>query len=231
MRLEITIQMIENIPSKLCKDVFLAFKWNDLPDTYISQVSQQTSIKHKMGFKTKIEARIDEQLLFYLENSAMDFQVYGNTPSSCSTLAPEQVLSRAAESTRDLEGEDEEDSKLKRKRKKEEILKLEKTVESQKEQLVLQENTLMENTEELESSLHQVQELTDTLDGERKRRLELEKQVKRMNRQNEILKEKIKKSALEPSRKKTAIVINPPEPETVSEHIDTSNHKKQCIIS
>ena len=192
LHLTVHIVAVEDIPSKLCKNVFVAFKWLDLPDNFISPVSEQTTVNHKFQYHTTVVSRIDEELLEYLERTPLEFEVYGNTPSSCSNFAPEQVLLRAAEPVKQLEEEDEEDSKAKRKRRKKELVKLQQQLEKQTEQLAIQENTLAENTQELEQSLHQVDQLTKVLEAERRKSRQLETNLKKMTRQNDILKDKIK---------------------------------------
>ena len=193
------IPSLQNVPSKLCKDVFVALQWMQDP-MCISAVSVATSVHPVLEYRLSFPFTVSHELVQYLSSFPLEIQVYGMTPTTVISSSTE--VKRASigvlppiEEIRKGKKSDKKHHKIRRSKSTKSVddfTLLTKTVVDQKETISIQENALMENTQELEHSLYDIGVLKDQLEKASFASKGLIEQVMSLSRQNDILKEKIK---------------------------------------
>lgn len=224
--IQILVDSIENVPSKYCKNVFVAFQWMNNAEEYVSKPQEDTNVTHKIRFCTKITTKVTPELIEYCRVNPIEFEVYGNAPLGCATNQ-DAILETRSSSLSLPPIVEANTAKKKKKKKKTTIEELDRKVRDQAEEIKIQEKTLMENTQELESTLDEVKRLQSALHAESEVRRQRENQLESMQRQNEILREKIKQQMLSKQANSVREQANKVQVAPIKVHTSTSPKSKK----
>ncbi|EQC35875.1 hypothetical protein SDRG_06625 [Saprolegnia diclina VS20] len=172
LRVHFTIVSLAGIPGKLCRDVFVAYKWFHDETNHVSEVSATPSVDPQLNFVECLETLISDELVAYLESTPVEVSVFGNVPSSSLKTLPHEVLSL-------------EEKSGKKETVAESVEMLQDSLHSAEMRMEMQEKLLVDNSMELEHHHIEVDGLRSslvTVQAERDQLLELVSQLQKTNR-------------------------------------------------
>jgi len=230
LRLNIVVECLRGIPGKLCKDAHVSFQWSGNNENQIESVEHKSeptsspSVDPQLDFHVVVEQAITPELVAFLQNSPLEFSVYGIVPSSnLNKVASHAVdLKNTASTAELLDGDgsvkfydadkngrnallSKKKSMRRRKGRNMEDENLDTMVQQYREQLAVQEKTLMENTLELEHKTQEVVTLQQYLDFERAQNTDFRCALESLERTNKLLKAKLEQQILT-----TAVAVSSP---------------------
>eukprot|EP00644_Phytophthora_capsici_P000986 jgi/Phyca11/121118/e_gw1.43.423.1 len=83
LRLNIFVESLRGIPGKLCKDAYVSFEWNgEETIEHKSEPTSSPSVDPQLDFQVVVEQLITHELVEFLQNSPLEFSVFGIVPSS-----------------------------------------------------------------------------------------------------------------------------------------------------
>lgn len=231
LEIKIVVQSIDALPAKYCKDVRVGFRWLEDDQVYVSKPCETATINPTLDFHTTLVEVLSPEVLNHLAHSPLEIEVFGTAPGHASSIQPsEDKLATQQQQEKDkreeahvakksrkmstlsqktLEQKQQNQTPIYEEEPSAQIETLERQIAAQREELELQENTLIENTLELETSLHEVDHLQHQLKVETNSALALNQQLKKMTKQNEILRLKLKEQALRMKYPTTAPPVTP----------------------
>ncbi|KAF0689379.1 Aste57867_19171 [Aphanomyces stellatus] len=178
LRLHVTVLSLSNIPGKLCRDVFVAFKWFQDETNHVSAVSATASVDPVMDFTVCIETSVTAALLAYLASTPIEFSVFGNVPSSSLKTLPHEVLSK-------------DDKKQQVQDKWIDMESLRDALAAAEAKLQMQEKVLVDTSVELETQHAELDAARATLVHVQAERDQLHDVVAQLQKTNRNLKEKL----------------------------------------
>ncbi|KAG1707326.1 hypothetical protein DVH05_026518 [Phytophthora capsici] len=226
LRLNIFVESLRGIPGKLCKDAYVSFEWNgEETIEHKSEPTSSPSVDPQLDFQVVVEQLITHELVEFLQNSPLEFSVFGIVPSSnLNKVASHAVDLKSTSSTAELLDGDgsvqfynadafgrntllKKKSMRRRKGKVKEDENLDATLQQYQEQLAVQEKTLAENTLELEHKSQEVVTLQQYLEFEQTQNADLRVALESLERTNKLLKAKLEQQILNES---TAVAVSEP---------------------
>ncbi|ETV97792.1 hypothetical protein H310_09144 [Aphanomyces invadans] len=182
LRVHIVVPGLSGIPGKLCRDVFVAFKWFQDESNHVSQVAATASVDPIMDFVVCVECPITNDLLEYFRSTPVEFSVFGNVPSSSLKTQPHEVLSLDDKPTKPKkEGGDSIDS-------------LRQALAIAESKLQMQEKVLVENSVEVETQHAELDAVRAALAKAQAERDQMTELVAKLQKTNRNLKEKLEDS-------------------------------------
>ncbi|KDO30097.1 hypothetical protein SPRG_05288 [Saprolegnia parasitica CBS 223.65] len=172
LRVHFTVVSLTGIPGKLCRDVFVAYKWFQDETNHVSEVSATPSVDPQLNFVECLETPISDELVTYLESTPVEVSVFGNVPSSSLKTLPHEVLSLEEKSGKKEVAESS-------------VELLQDSLHSAQMRMEMQEKLLVDNSMELEHHHIEVDGLRSslaTVQAERDQLLELVSQLQKTNR-------------------------------------------------
>ncbi|CAK4264713.1 unnamed protein product [Aphanomyces euteiches] len=177
LRLSVSVPSLGGIPGKLCRDVFVAFKWHTDDANHVSSIAATTSVDPRLDFNVSIECAITKELIAYLRTTPVEFSVFGNVPSSSAlTTLPHEVLSKEdnAAQSKSLSGD-----------------ALREALAAAEAKLHMQEKVLVDNSAELEAHHAELDELRASLAKAQHERDDMIELVAKLQKTNRNLKDKL----------------------------------------
>ncbi|OQR83118.1 kinesin-like protein [Achlya hypogyna] len=177
LRVHFAVASLAGIPGKLCRDVFVAFKWFQDEQSHVSEVTSTPSVDPELNFVACVETPITEEFVDYLESTPVEISVFGNVPSSSLKTLPHEVISldeKAGAKAKESVAE-----------KTLSVEALQDSLHSAQMRMDMQEKLLMDNSMELEHHHIEVDGLRSSLnqlEAERDQLLALVAQLQKTNR-------------------------------------------------
>ncbi|ETL29906.1 hypothetical protein L916_17014 [Phytophthora nicotianae] len=251
LRVNIFVESLRGIPGKLCKDAYVSFKWSgntqehEEPVEYKSEPTASPSVDPNLEFNVVIERVITPELVEFLQNSPLEFHVYGIVPSSnLNKVASHAVDLKNTKSSADLYGDgsiqffnadangrntllSKKKSMRRRKIQAMEDENSDAILQQYREQLAVQEKTLSENTLELESKTQEAITLQQYLEFERTQNTDLRCALESLERTNKLLRAKLEEQIL---KETTAAPVPAPEPVQMTTLITNSNERTASFV-
>ncbi|POM66912.1 Kinesin-like protein [Phytophthora palmivora] len=233
LRLNIFIESLHGIPGKLCKNAYVSFKWSANSEEQLEPVEHKSaptsspSVDPQLNFNVVVEQAITPELVAFLQNSPLEFCVFGIVPSSnLNKVASRAVDLKSTSSTAELLYGDgsvqfynadenghntllsKKKSMRRRKGKAMDDESSDATLQQYREQLAVQEKTLAENTLELENKTQEVIMLEQYLEFERTQNTDLRSALESLERTNKL--ERPKTASKTRSRSQMDPMVNNP---------------------
>ncbi|EEY59673.1 kinesin-like protein [Phytophthora infestans T30-4] len=211
MRINIFVESLRGIPGKLCKNAYVSFKWSGNTQEHEDAAEHKSepisspSVNPKLDFNVVIEQIVTPELVEFLQNSPLEFYIFGIVPSSnLNKVASHAVDLKTTTSSADLSYGDGSiqfynadangrntllNKKKSMRRRKGQMMEDENsdtTLQQYREQLAVQEKTLAENTLELENKTQEVITLQQYLEFERTQNTDLRCALESLERMNKL---------------------------------------------
>ncbi|OQS03711.1 kinesin [Thraustotheca clavata] len=190
LRVHFTVTSLTGIPGKLCRDVFVAYKWYGDDQNHVSEITTTPSVDPVINFVECIECPISEQLIACFESTPVEISVFGNVPSSSLKTLPHEVLTHDEKKSKSFHADEtKEDTPS--------IEVLLDNLHTSQIRLEMQEKVLMDNSIEIEHHQSEVDALQKNLHKIEAERDELLDLVAKLQKTNRNLKDQLGARVLE----------------------------------